>query len=61
MTVADNNAEEALTQLNEAKVHQKKSGKCMIYLKSYGGVKQVECKGRKWYDQFFIKDYKLPD
>ena len=32
MTEVDNNAEEALQELGQAQVHQKKSGKCMYLL-----------------------------
>jgi t-SNARE complex subunit (syntaxin) len=32
MTKVDENAEEALAELTQAQVHQKKSGKCMYFL-----------------------------
>ena len=32
LIVAEANTEEALHQLNQAKVHQKKGGKCMMFL-----------------------------
>ena len=34
MVVADRNASEALEELNQAQVYQKKSGKCMYFLVS---------------------------